>query len=70
MDYFKSFGIPLHDDPIKKPQYYTKSIYLYQVLCEPISSYINMFLLSSNGLFNGFKGFQITDVFISDLEKA
>lgn len=56
MDYFKSFDVALHDNLVKKMQYYTKSIYLYQMLWEPISSYISMFLLSSNGLFNSFKG--------------
>lgn len=55
MDYVKSFDVALHDNlHDKKMQYYTKSIYLYQMLWEPISSYISMFLLSSGGLFNSF----------------
>lgn len=55
-DDFKSLDVALHDKLVKPPQYDAKSIYQEQMLREPISSYISMFLLSPNGLFNGLKG--------------
>lgn len=69
MDYFKVFDVALHDNLVrKKPQHYAKSIYLHHMLSEPISSYISMFLLSSNGLLMASKEPLPFNVFISDLE--
>lgn len=52
----------------KNKQYYAKSIYLHHMPSEPISSYISMFLLSSNGLLTASKEPLPFNVFISDLE--
>lgn len=69
MDHFKVFDVALHDSLVKKnKQYYAKSIYLHHMPSEPISSYISMFLLSSNGLLTASKEPLPFNVFISDLE--
>lgn len=69
MDHFKVFDVALHDSLVKKnKQHYAKSIYLHHMPSEPISSYISMFLLSSNGLLTASKEPLPFNVFISDLE--